>query len=53
MNDFLARLAIAILDYLRRNGVSYGVDADRDPASLSRAGRRISEWMRKQDGMGS
>lgn len=53
LNDFLARLAIGILEYLSKRGIPVARDADSDSATLTRAGRRLYEWMRKQDDLGA
>jgi len=42
-------VVIALLGYLEKRGISTASDADRDPASLSRAGRRLRDWLRHED----
>lgn len=42
-------IVIALLGWLEKRGVSTAVDADRDPAALSRAGARLRDWLRHED----
>jgi hypothetical protein len=42
-------IVLALLKWLEKRGVSTAQDADRDPASLDRAGARLREWLRDAD----
>jgi len=47
----VAQIAVALLAWIDRRieRSSVAVDADLDRDRLERAGRRISDWLRKQD----
>lgn len=55
LERIVAQIAVALLGWLdkRIQSGSVAVDADLDRAKLTRAGNRISEWLRKQDDLHS
>jgi|Laugresu1bdmlbsd_1035121.scaffolds.fasta_scaffold42649_1 hypothetical protein len=55
LDKILAQIAVGIIDALlkRIEAGSIAVDADMDRDRLRRAGSRIDEWLRQQDGIHS
>ena len=51
LDRFLAQIALALFSYLEKKieRGSTAVDADLDPDKLRRGGKRLSEWLHKND----
>lgn len=54
LERLLAAIAIGIIRYLDGRALSGAdaADANADKAAMRRAGNRVRDWLRKQDGTG-